>query len=153
MTRKRRSCRGTGHLGPRICFSRPTGSIRGSDPRLDSSNNVESAVVFLAQRYVTWMYWLWIGIDASACIWRRLARAYDEKGLPAPQRRLDRKYQRLNVGCAGQICRSYPRVRRKLLSGQIALTRDTTRVSRVMIRPDPRVFETSSPVPTRLARF
>ena len=44
-------------------------------------------------------------------------------------------------GSAGQIRAFDPRVRSKQLAGHYVLTREVTRISRVMTRPDPRNFE------------
>ena len=68
-------------------------------------------------------------------------------------------------GSAGQIRWFDPRVSPKQLAGHCGLTRQVTRISRVMTRPDPRDFENlltrpdptrpdpTRPDPTRPARF
>ena len=54
-------------------------------------------------------------------------------------------------GSAGQIRGFDPRVSLKQLTGHYCLTREVTRISRVMTRPDPRDFENlvTRPDPTR----
>ena len=54
-------------------------------------------------------------------------------------------------GSAGQIRGFDPRVSPKQLAGHYGVTREVTRISRVMTRPDPRDFENlfTRPDPTR----
>ena len=54
-------------------------------------------------------------------------------------------------GSAGQIRGFDPRVSLKQLTGHYGLTREVTRISRVVTRPDPRDFENilTRPDPTR----
>ena len=65
----------------------------------------------------------------------------DPRGACTASMALSCKFEK--GGSAGQIRGFDPRVSPKQLAGHYGLTREVTRISRVMTRPDPRNFETS----------
>ena len=76
-------------------------------------------------------------------------RGPDPRGACTASMALSCKFEK--GGSAGQVRGFDPRASSKQLAGHYGLTREVTRISRVMTRPDPRDFENllTRPDPTR----
>ena len=87
--------------------------------------------------------------EAEMFVFYLRTRGPDPRGACTVSMALSCKFE--NGGSAGQIRGLHPRVSPKQLAGHYGLTREVTRMSRVMTRPDPRDFENllTRPDPTR----